>query len=310
MSGEYHITIDATEKNALAHTPLAPQAPPTGASSMRDEFAPLELLSNWAKPPAIKYTDLQAMVTTNVRYNTLPMRVRTDFVPVTPASIYANITLQFESKDLQFMEKDGLSKATVNLYGRITTMSRRTVKVFEDVVCLEGPSQLSAIYQKTLPLAPGRYRLNIAAKDVTGGNTTTNEAALDVPQFDEDQLAASSLILADLMEPVPARSIGVGQFVIGDTKVRPRVTATFRNDEKLGIYVQLYHLSNGDMEYHITRDGTNEAVLNYTEAANPVVEKWLSLRDLAPGSYTLRLKVTDHNSGQTITPSAQFTIIQ
>jgi hypothetical protein len=229
MSGEYHITIDPTEKNALAHTPLAPQAPPTGASSMRDEFAPLELLNNWAKPPAIKYTDLQAMVTSNVRYNTLPMRVRTDFIPVTPASIYANITLQFESKDLQFLEKDGLSKATVNLYGRITTMSRRTVKVFEDVVSLEGPSQLSAIYQKTLALAPGRYRLNIAAKDVTGGNTTTYEAVLDVPQFDEDQLAASSFILADRMEPVPARSVGVGQFVIGDTKVRPRVSAAFRH---------------------------------------------------------------------------------
>jgi len=66
------------------------------------------------------------------------MQVRTDFIPVTPASIYANITLQFDTKDLQFLEKDGASKATVNLYGRITTMSRRVVKVFEDVVSVEG----------------------------------------------------------------------------------------------------------------------------------------------------------------------------
>jgi len=326
MSGEYHITIDPSEKKALAHTPLAAPAPPTGASSMRDEFAPLELLSNWAKPPAIKYTDLQAMVTTNVRYNTLPMRVRTDFIPVTPASIYANITLQFESKDLQFLEKDGLAKATINLYGRITTMSRRTVKVFEDVVSVENDSQLSAVYQKSLPLAPGRYRLNIAAKDVTGGNTTTYEAALDVPQFEEDQLAASSLILADLMEPVPTRSVGVGQFVIGDAKVRPRVTATFRSDEKLGIYVQLYHFAadpnthkpDGVIEYQITRNGTDSVVLNYTEEASALngsasqltVEKWLPLKDLAPGSYTLNMKVVDRNRSQEVAPSAMFTIIQ
>jgi GWxTD domain-containing protein len=297
MSGEYHITVDPAEKNALAHTPMSPQQPPTGASSMRDEFAPLELLANWGRPPAIQYQDLEAMVSTNVRYNTLPMLVRTDFIPVTPASIYTNVTLQF----------DGLSKASINLYGRITTMSRRVVSVFEDVVSAESPAQLSAVYQKAIPLPPGRYRLNIAAKDVTAGTTTTYEAAVDVPLFEEDKLASSSLILADLMERVS----GPGQFVIGDTKVRPRVTATFRSDEKLGIYVQLYHLENGVIEYQITRNGANEVVLNHSEettaAQHLTLEKWLPLKDLSPGSYTLRLDVTDR--AQSIHPSATFTVV-
>jgi GWxTD domain-containing protein len=313
MSGEYHITIDPTEKNALAHTPMSPQQPTTGASSMRDEFAPLEQLAKWGRAPDVKYKDLDAMVTTNVRYNTLPMRVQTDFIPVTPASIYANITLQFDSKDLQFLEKDGVSKATINLYGRITTMSRRVVRVFEDVVSVEGTSQLSAVYQETIPLPPGRYRLNIAAKDVTGGNTTTYEAALDVPQYEEDKLAASSLILADLIEPVPARRVGVGQFVIGDTKVRPRVSANFRNDEKLGIYVQLYHFVPGSIEYQITQNGTDAVMLDHTEeqaaASQVTVKKWLPLSSFAPGLYTLRIKAVDRN-GQTITPSATFTVVQ
>ena len=226
--------------------------------------------------------------------------------------------MQFETKDLQFLEKDGMAKATINLYGRITTMSRRIVQVFEDVVSVDSPSQLSAVYQKTVPLAPGRYRLNIAAKDVTGGNTTTYEAALDVPQFEEDKLAASSLILADLMEPVPARRIGAGQFVIGDTKVRPRVSANFRNDEKLGIYVQLYHFVPGSIEYQITQNGTGTGVLNYTEDASALqgfasqmtVKKWLPLKDLTPGPYTLRMKVIDRDRGQEVNPSATFTIIQ
>jgi hypothetical protein len=179
---------------------------------------------------------------------------------------------------------------------------------------VDSPSQLPAVYQKSIPLAPGRYRLNIAAKDVNGGNTATYEAALDVPQFEEDKLAASSLILADLIE----RVTGAGQFVIGDTKVRPRVTATFNNDEKLGIYVQLYHLSNGVIDYQITRTGTDAVVLNYTEEAGDLhgsasqmtVKKWLPLRDLAAGSYTLRMKVVDRDRNQQVTPSAAFTIIQ
>jgi len=209
---------------------------------------------------------------------------------------------------------------------RISTMSRRVVSVFEDVISVEGPSAISAVYQKTLPLAPGRYRLNIAAKDVTGGTTGSYEAAIDVPQFEEDKLSASSLILADLMERVPVRNTGAGQFVIGDTKVRPRFGRTFSNDEKLGIYVQLYHFApdqkthkpNGAVEYQITRNGTDAVVLSYSEdvsalegsASQVTVEKWLPLKSLAPGSYTLRMKVVDQNRGQAVTPSALFTIIQ
>jgi GWxTD domain-containing protein len=298
MSGEYHLTIDPTEKDALLHTPLAPQPQSaTGAFSTRDEFAPLQLLHDLGKAPTSKFPDLLAMVSTNVRYNTLPIRVQTDFIPVTPASIYANITLQVDAQ------------GTVNLYGRITTLSRRVVKVFEDVVSGVGPS----IYQKTVPLPPGRYRLNLAAKDINTGTTATYETAVDVPQFQEEKLAASSLILADLMEPVPTRNIGSGQFVIGDTKVRPRVSATFHNDEKLGIYIQLYHLdSNSVIKYQITPNGKDVVVLRDTEEARAsqlTVKKWISVSDLAPGSYTLRFNVTNGDSTQTITPSAAFTII-
>ena len=326
MSGEYRMTIDPTEKYALQHTPAAPPQPPTGAAAFHDPFDALELLRNIQKPPNMKYRDLEAMVTTNVRYNTLPMKVRADFIPVTPASIYANITLQFDSKDLQFQQKDGIGKATINLYARISTLSRRVVNTFEDVVSVEGSSERSAVYQKIVPLAPGRYRLNIAAKDVIAGNTGSYETALDVPPFEEDKLSASSLILADLMERVPAKNIGAGQFVIGDTKVRPRLSETFRSDEGLGIYVQLYHFAsdekthkpNGSVEYQISRNGTEEVVVDYTEEASALegsasqvtVEKWLPLKSLAPGSYTMRLKVTDRNRDQTVTPLARFTIVE
>ena len=81
------------------------------------------------------------------------------------------------------------------------------------------------------------------------------------------------MILADLIEPVPTRSTGTGPFVIGDTKVRPRLGETFRNDEKLGIYVQLYHFepdakthkANGAVEYQVTSNGTESLVLAYSE---------------------------------------------
>ena len=103
---------------------------------------------------------------------------------------------------------------------------------------LQQTAQRKSIYQKTVPLAPGTYRLNIVAKDVVGGNLNNYEVALDVPRIDGEKLASSSLILADMIENVPTKSIGTGQFVIGTSKVRPRVDDIFKRDEKMGIYLE------------------------------------------------------------------------
>jgi len=323
-SGEYRMTTDPSEKDALSHVPG--YQPPR---LERNQFDLVERDANLRKPPAIKFKDLEAAVTSSIRYNALPMRVRTDFIPVTPTSIMSNITLQFDRKDLQFQQKDGYAKAVINLYARISTMSRRTVNIFEDVIsvdaltgALEKATAGSSIYQKAVPLAPGRYRLNIAAKDVIGGNTASYETVLDVPPFDEDQLAASSLILADVLEHVPAKNIGLGQFVIGPSKVRPRVGETFRNDEKLGFYVQLHHFlpdpathkPNGTVEYEIVKSGTSDVVFTYREdvqgaASEVTIERLLPLNRFAPGSYTFRITVVDKVRNQTITPSATFQIV-
>jgi hypothetical protein len=295
------------------------------------EFQRIERLAKLQAPPPVKFKDLEAAVNSTIKYNLLPMKVRADFIPVTGSSVLSNITIQFDRKDLQFRQKGGVSEASVNIYARITSMSRRPVNWFEDVVSVDVPTDLlqqavkgSSIYQKTVPLQPGRYRLNIAAKDVVGGNTTNFEMALEVPRLDDDKLGQSSLILADLIEKVPTKSIGTGQFVIGTSKVRPRLNDTFARDEKLGIYLQLYNFEpdektkkpDGSIEYEIVKSGSNEKVFEYSEdvtasiggAAQVVIEKLLPLTTLAPGQYTLKMKVVDKKRNQTLTPSATFTV--
>ncbi len=355
MTGEYRMTMDPSEKDALLYVPNAglTMMEQMGMASKTDRFSrtdgthlgtgtqPLpasmnqfERLEQFAKlqqAPKIKFKDLEAAVSSTVRYNTLPMRVRADFIPVTNSSIFSSITIQFDRKDLQFQQKEGIAKATINIYARISSMARRTVNVFEDVVTVEVPAQMlqdaskgSSVYQKTVPLAPGKYRLNVVAKDIIGGNMTTYETALEVPRFEDDKLAASSVILADLIERVPTKSIGTGQFVIGGSKVRPRLNETFGRDEKLGIYVQFYNFeqdeatkkTNGTVEYEIVKNGSNQKVFEYSEPVGGpqgsntqfTVEKLLPLKTFEPGSYTLRMKVIDKVRNQTLTPSATFTV--
>jgi hypothetical protein len=132
-------------------------------------------------------------------------------------------------------------------------------------------------------------------------------------------------VLADLIEEVPTRSIGTGQFVIGRNKVRPRINNTFRRDEKLGIYLKAYNFTpdektnkpSGIVDYTLTRSGTSEKIFEFTEQVDKIngasntqvtIAKLLPLQSLTPGQYTLKMKLTDNIKKQTLTPSATFTV--
>jgi len=356
MTGEYKISLDPEEKDALLMVPgagltLSEQMGMADKSQRfsrtdgthlgtgnqplpesMNEFTRLEQYANLMKAPAIKFKDLDAIVSSNIRYNTLPMQVRTDYIRVTDATVYANITVQFKNNDLNYATKDKISKATVNLYGRITTLTRRSVNWFEETVSSEIPSEMlqqamtgSQIYSKRIPLAPGTYRLNIVAKDTVGNTANTFEMALVVPHYEEDQLAASSVILADQLERVPTNSIGAGQFVIRSSKVRPRLGDSFKQSETMGIYTEFYNLGmdqktkkpQGTIEYEVVNNADNKTVMTQTEDLTGfpnasgfllTVEKKLPLKTLAPGKYTLKLKIDDKLKNQSLTPSAQFII--
>jgi GWxTD domain-containing protein len=356
MSGEYHMTMDPSEKDALMYVPNAGLTmmeqmglsnktarfnrtdgthmgvPESQLPASMQEFERLERFAKLQKPPAVKFKDLEAAVSTHITFNILPIKVQADYIKVTNSSVLTNITMQVENKDLQFQLKDSVQRAALNIYARITTMSRRVVNVFEEPVEITSPPEMlqavatkASIYQKSIPLAPGMYRLNVVVKDVIGGNMNNYEMALNVPHFDDEKLSSSTLILADLIEKVPTRSIGAGQFVVGDSKVRPRLNDTFRHDEKMGIYLQLYNFGpdektqkpNGTVQYEVTKNGTNEKIFDFSEdvaklpdasAQQVTIEKILPLQTLKPGQYTLKMKVTDRNRNQTLTPSATFTV--
>ena len=356
MTGEYRMTMDPSEKDALMMVPGAglTMMEQMGLSSKTDRFSRtdgtrlgtgnspmsskmnqferLQQFANLQKPPEIKFKDLEAQVNSTIKFNLLPMKTRADYIRMTNSTVLANLTLQFDKHDLQFGQKDGVSKAVVNIYARITSMSRRVVNVFEDVVTIEVPTELlgeavkgSSLYQKSVPLPPGKYRLNVVAKDIIGGTLNNYEMALDVPHYDDEKLASSTIILADLIEKVPTKSIGTGQFVIGTSKVRPRLNETFKRDEKLGLYMQLYNFGpdektqkpNASIDYEVVKNSNNQKVFEFSEEVAKIdsassnqttVEKILPLKNLEPGQYTLKMKVTDRNRNQTLTPSASFTV--
>src|SRR5579862_3691917 len=359
-SGEYHMTMDPGEKDALAKIPGAglSMLEAMGMSSKSDRFnrtdgstAPRNMMNNgndssaglsqdnefnrleqFAKvqaAPPVKFKDLEEVVSSRILRNQISFDYHYDFLRITGDTILVPITVQIQNKQMTFHDRDGVSSGTLNLFARISTLTGRNIQTFEDVIQRDFPDSLLepslkgfSIYQKAVPLRPGLYKLDLVIKDVNSGNVGVVNTRLAVSPIPDDKLEASSLILADQMEPVSSKDVGVGQFVLGSTKVRPKLDAEFHTDQAMDVYLQFYNLKVDD-KTHKNNVSLDIKVMQGDQTIKHVVEtgdqiqqngeqvtlqQVMEPKSLAPGKYKLEIQATDLVANQTITRTAEFTV--
>ncbi len=356
-TGEYHLTMDPSEKDALLMVPgagltlaesmgmadksqrfintdgthMAENEMGMGLNTNDEEFNRLEKYADIFRPPPVKFKDLEAFSTAHVVRDQVKFDYRFDFLRITSDTVLVPITVQIPVRQLSFQEKDGVDSASIDLFVRVTSLGGRIVQTFEDTLRSDIPASLlqkslntSRIYQKTVPLSPNLYRLDIVVKDVNSGNVGVVNTRLPVPHFQDDELSASSLILADDIQPVSSKDIGIGQFVLGDVKVRPKLDGSFTPKDSMGVYLQVYnlkvddktHKSDTSVEYRVKKDKDSEPMLKFDVPPDKLpqhgeeltLEQLITLGSLAPGKYQLEVAVTDNLTKQTITPTADFTV--
>jgi GWxTD domain-containing protein len=357
-TNEYRLTTDPGEKDALLYVPGAglSELEQYGMASKNqrfqqsngttlpisefsyntgelDEFARLEQSAKVFVAPPVKFKSLEELVTARIVRNQLPFDYGFSFLKITSDTVMVPITIELNNRAMTFEEKDGVHLGKLNLYARISTIGGRVVQIFEDTIDRDFPESLfqqsltkKSIYGKTIPLRPGLYRLDIVLKDVHSGNTGVVSTALRVPLFDSEKMDSSTLILADSIEKVPPKQIGIGQFVLGDVKVRPELHQEFLAEQKMGIYMQVYnlkidpdtHKSNIVAHFRITTAKGDQTIVDMTENSEEfkqfgdqlTIETQITLHqaDFAPGKYKLEISVEDKNGKQNLVRSQEFTV--
>ena len=351
-TGEYRMARNANEKDALLMVPGAGMttAEQLGLSDkgdringygagdnrfMREQDTPfrrLEVMTALQRPPAVKFSDLQASLTDSpvIDNNPLAFDLRIDFFRQSDDRVITTFTVQTDNKELSFKDEGGLETARINIFGRVTAVSGKRSGIFEDSVTTNATAaelaemkDKKSVYQKAMALTPGTYKVDVVVRDVATGNRGIVNMGFSVPRYDEKKLSTSSMILASKLRSTNERDIG-GMFVIGNAKVIPNLSGVYQQGQEVGVYLQVYNAGIDqttlrpavDVEYVLTRDG--KEVLRQSEDWSGLSDSGqrLTLARLLPtdrmplGEYELKVLTKDRVGGQVIENKGRFTITQ
>ncbi|MDX2029843.1 MAG: GWxTD domain-containing protein [Blastocatellia bacterium] len=354
-SGEYRIARNPNEKDALLYTPNAglTLAEQLGLSSKADRiafgpfgpsgngmgggqlfgmrakdqpFEKLDLLSRLQRPPKVKFNDLAALGESDLpkaSFDVLSAGMNINLLRVTETAVLTSFTVQLDNQDLVYKEIGGLPQAAINIYAKITNVAGRRSGLFEDVVtssytpeALEIGMQQKSAYQKNLVLPPGNYKIDLVVRDVNSGKTGVIKQGFVVPKYEEGKLSTSTLILASRIEPLAGR-LPSGQFVLGSLKVIPNTSGEFKQDQTMGVYMQVYNVSvdqatlrpSVDIEYVISQNGKDvmrikedgKNGLSTINSQQITLARLIPLKTFKPGLYDVHVTIKDNVAGQTVT---------
>ncbi|MEJ2110935.1 MAG: GWxTD domain-containing protein, partial [Acidobacteriota bacterium] len=361
FSGEYRIAMNPDEKDALINVPnaglttaeelgLADKADrlsfnPTGwfdpenaqTWGLRAKDSPfnrMEQYFNVQRPPQIKFEDLKVAVSTRVSYNPLSYKVRTDYVRLSSDKVLVPITVKVSNRELEFKKELDVNRASLNVYGQVTTLTGRIAWEFEEEIAAEfsdenfelGKKQVSQ-FQKLISLPPGqRYKLDLVVKDVNSEKIGPQTVPISTPKYESGKLESSSVILARSVKQAPQSLDRLDQYVLGDLKVVPMVDQEYAVDQNLIPYVQIYNVAldqttlKPSLEITYSLKKGDEVIAQVKDLSGSTVQLFsgerivlltsIPLENIVPGEYTLEISVMDLIANDSHTVSTDFKVVK
>jgi GWxTD domain-containing protein len=346
-SGEYKLAYSPDEKDALLYIPGAGQTLAEtyfgvskterilGRNNLnygRAQDSPFERLrinsAAFGTPPVNRRQSIFDTTDAAIDNNAIEFDMRVDFYKMSDERVAAMISIQTENRGLQFTNNAGIETATLNISGNVISVADRRVGRFEEVVSttttlseLRQAKERKSVYQKSMTLLPGTYKVQALVRDVKTGAAGRRVLSFNVPKYEEGKLSTSSLVLASRLQNKTDEMQG-NIFVIGAHKVIPNIANTYQRGQEVGIYLQIYNAGidettlrpNVEVDYVLQKDGKElmtqkEDWQGLSDSGQRLVlARLLPTASLYEGEYELLIKIRDRVSGQLLMPRATFSI--
>ena len=200
------------------------------------------------------------------------------------------------------------------------------------------------IDRQVVSLPPGQYYYTVSVEDLNSGHIGVYRDTVEVTPYEHGSFNVSQVVLAANISQVE-KGQKPGKFTRGRLKVMALPSRTFRRDQKVFIYCEIYYLSEdnqGRKRYNIDfsikadkldnglaskifspfgkllgkkEDKTSVTLTFDKEQENPdraVQQEYISIDiiESPPGKYDLNITVTDNATGEKVTRDANFSIVK
>jgi VWFA-related protein len=228
-------------------------------------------------------------------------------------------SFQIASRSLDYGD-NGKQLATVRLAGVILNDKGKIAASFQKQLNVQplsgGEGDTSGIvYNHREPLAPGIYQVRVAARDERSGRIGSAMQWIVIPDLSTRQLTLSSVLIAEQVV-----DDGKGKNPTG--QIQLSVDHHFSRADHLGYWIFVYNAkrdtsgaTNLVAETEVIREGTVvlTAPPRKLDNSSPDPDRIpygadLSLKSLPPGTYELRVKITDALAGTSATQTTDFVV--
>jgi GWxTD domain-containing protein len=303
-----------------------------GDQMSMDQFDFQRNLLEVAKVPELNLPSLREVTEARADFPSVPLTTTAAFFPSEAGSAWVPISVSMPYARLTPRPtEDGTGyRYEADILIQVSDESGTEQPPIEDRIEIQFPvNDLDAyragqmLYEASVNLAPGTYQIESLVRDNPSGAVGRSSATIEVPVFTGEGLKLSSLLLASAAvetDPLPAGATRP-PFQFGNLRLIPNVRHRFSRTSNLTAYVQALGYSLGPItnqarlrvDFFILKDGRlfSKVAPSYhrpSRKSSVAVMSEISLKALPPGSYTLRVRVTDENTEQVAERDADFTV--
>lgn len=271
------------------------------------------------KPAKTPEADLRDALGDYYARNTLLTLLSLTYLNTPKNETVLTSSIQISSRGLTYGE-DGKQPATIKLAGVILTDKGKIASSFKNQLNVNpldaGKSDAGIIYNQHTPMAPGIYQVRVAARDEKSGRVGSAMQWVVIPDLAKRELTLSSVLLGgQVLENARNKDTG--------PQIQLSVDHRFSRLAHLGYWMFIYNAKrdatgapNLTVQTQVLRDGHVMLASPQRKVSQggpdperiPFGEE-LALQTLAPGSYDLRVTITDSIAGTSFTETVDFVVL-
>jgi len=270
---------------------------------------------------AYEFLEHKAVVEVSYSVHYIGNQSKVDVLQHPSGMFFVNYSIVPENLSVDFYKNKYFTSLLASL--RVADPEGKTIFQMERSIPIElKTEELEAIGKRpfhlydSFPIISGNYTFNLLLENTVTKEFTSFETTLRVPP--PGQLQIGSLILArNVKKDLPVGKIHRA-YQVGDIQIYPTLKNIFLGKDKLHLFFQIYNLTpelkeEGILKYIFFREGqpshTIEKKIQEYESSRDFLEE-ISLDELAPGRYAIRVSLLDKNGNELLMESEEFRITE